>query len=162
MIILVILSGTLTAALALWLLVMRTDPRFRLYLAVFIPLAFAWPFAVYEYGSSLLGYSILAPLPADFQLLYARADDKAHTIYALLVAPGEPAPRLYAITANYEKNKQQLAQVQAAKNRGMPMAGTPKKGAKPGQAKATGISDEGDFIFYQLPPTGIPNKETGQ
>lgn len=162
MITLTILSGSLTVAIALWLLAMRLDPRFRLYLALFIPLAVAWPFGVYQYGSSLLGYAVEASLPHGFRLVYAYADDKAQTIYALLVTPGEIAPRLYAITANYEKNKKQFAQAQAASGRGVPMSGTPKKGAKPGQAKATGMSDDGDFIFYQLPPTGVPNKETGQ
>lgn len=109
MITLTILSGVLTSSLALWLLVLRVDPRYRLYLAVFIPLAFAWPFAVYQYGGSLLGYSIAARIPADFRLVFAYADDKIHTVYALIVEPGASVPRLYAITDNYEQNKKQFA-----------------------------------------------------
>lgn len=92
MITLTILSGVLTSSLALWLLVLRVDPRYRLYLAVFIPLAFAWPFAVYQYGGSLLGYSIAARIPADFRLVFAYADDKIHTVYALIVEPGASVP----------------------------------------------------------------------
>ncbi|OIN06102.1 hypothetical protein BFS86_19550 [Shewanella algae] len=161
MITLTILSGVLTSSLALWLLVLRVDPRYRLYLAVFIPLAFAWPFAVYQYGGSLLGYSIAARIPADFRLVFAYADDKIHTVYALIVEPGASVPRLYAITDNYEQNKKQFAQAQAAKGRGIPVSGTPKKGAKPGKAKVAGVGDDGDFIFYQLPPTGVPDKDAG-
>jgi len=142
MIALTILAGLLVALVGSWLLVeTHRAGRTTHWLTLVIPTLFAWPLAIQIYGSS--------PLSEDFTLLHAYADEAHRTVYALVQAKGESDPRLYVITRNYEDARKAFAAAQIAVAKGLPVAGRQLR---------NGLNDEGSFVFYQLPRTGVPEK----
>jgi len=150
MIALTILAGLLVAVVGAWLLVeTHRAGRTTRWLTLVIPTLFAWPLAIQFYGSSLLGYATAEPLSQDFTLLHAYADEAHRTVYALVQAKGESDPRLYVITKNYEEARKAFAAAQTAVAKGLPVAGRQLR---------NGLSDDGTFVFYQLPRAGLPEK----
>lgn len=150
MILLTLVSGLLVAIVGGWLLVEAIrQGRRRIWLALAIPFLLAWPLGLYAYGNGLLGYATASALTGDFNLVSSFANEQEKAIYALVIPKGTTRPRLYIITDNYEKNRKTFGSAQARADKGMPMAGH-----KPG----VGEGDEGAFVFYALPPQGVPLK----
>lgn len=143
---LTIFAGLLVAVVGAWLLVETGSRKWWLWLA--IPTLVAWPVTIYEYGSSLLGYATDAPLPAEFQLVSSYADEKRKTVFALVKPKGDDVARFYAVTGDFESNRKSFAKAQGDVAKGVPTAGR----SRPGQ------SSEGEFVFYRLPPVGLPEK----
>ena len=151
MILLPLLAGIPTIILAIWLLTeMARSGRARLWLALAIPCLLAWPIGLYAYSSTFLGYPTTARIDREFTLISSFADDKRQSVFALVRLQGDPLPRLYEITGSYEKNKKGFGQAQANADKGVQMAGRPKR---------TGIQDDGEMVLYQLPPSGVPAKD---
>lgn len=147
---LTILAGLLVALLGAWLLVeTHRAGRRSWWLALAIPALMAWPVAIHLYGATLLGYATAEPLGDAFVLVHAYADEQRKAVYALVRAKGESAPRLYIVTGNYEQARKAFGAAETAVAKGLPIAGK--------QLRA-GLGDEGAFVFYQLPPAGLPQK----
>lgn len=147
---LTIFAGLLVAIVGAWLLVeLHRSGRGTRWLVLVIPLLMAWPIAIHFYGTSLLGYATAEGLDDEFVLIHAYADDQHKAVYALVRTKDETDPRLYIITKDYEQARKAFAQAQTAVAKGVPIAGR--------QLRA-GLGDAGAFLFYQLPPAGVPTK----
>lgn len=131
------IAATLAALVPLiWLLLETSRSR---WLAFAIPALVAAPIGFYAYGTSLLGYATPSGLPKEWSLVHAAVDDEARTVWLLARVPGA-APRLYAVTENFEEARKKAGQAQAALDKGMPVRG-----------RASGVGN-GEFVFYVLPP----------
>ena len=84
-----------------------------------------------------------------FRSIHAYADEQHKAVYALVRAKGEKDPRLYVITKDFEQARKAFAAAQTSVAKGLPVAGR--------QLRA-GLQDQGAFVFYQLPPAGVPSK----
>jgi len=146
-----LLAGIPALILGFWQLTETVrSGRSRFWLAIAIPVLLAWPVGLWWYSSSFLGYPTAERIDQEFTLISSFADGKRQSVFALIRLQGDPLPRLYEITGSYEKNKKGFGQAQANADRGIQMAGRPKR---------TGIQDDGDFVLYQLPPQGLPAKD---
>ena len=148
MITLTILAGIVVMIIGGWLIVERT--RFGRLAWFAIPILLAWPLATYVYGSSTLGYPTVDAPPDGFALVSV-IDDPAHrSLYILVRLPGDVTPRLYSIEAT-EANRKAFAGAQSQIAKGVPVAVKRKL--------RNGLIDDGDYVFYQLPPSGLPSKD---
>lgn len=146
---LTLLAGIPVAVLGLWLLAETVrSGRSRWWLALALPVLLAWPIGTYAYGSRLLGYATPDELAGEFALIHAFADEQQQAVYAL-VRVGTAEPRLFKITSGYEKARKAFAAAQVQVGKGVPIAG---------KMRRAGIADEGDFVLYVLPPSGVPDK----
>jgi len=148
MITLTILAGLLVAVIGGWMLVEIQQGRRARWLALALPVLLAWPIGLHAYGSRLLGYATAEPLTDEFELIASYADEQAHVVYATVRLKGEQAPRLYAVTGEFESQRKSFASAQAQIGKGMPMRGQ----------KRQGLRDDGEYVFYELPPSGVPEK----
>lgn len=154
-----IATGIFMVCIAAWLLAEAMSSH-RLWLAIAIPFMLAAPFGLYVYTGTLLGRALDAMPPDGFELVHSYTDEQAKAVYALVRLKGDPAPRLYRITADFAKNRKAFGDAQDAVGHGMPMAGKSKgKGGAPQGGKGDGSESEGAVEFYMLPPAGIPPKE---
>lgn len=146
---LTIATGLPVAVLGLWLLAETVrSGRSRWWLALALPVLLAWPVGTYVYGSRLLGYATPDEIRGEFALIHAFADEQQHAVYALVrINGGEP--RLYKITSGYERARKTFAAAQVQVGKGVPMTG---------KMRRAGIADDGEFVFYVLPPSGLPDK----
>lgn len=146
MIALSLFAGLLVAVIGGWLLTERS--RYPRLIWCAVPMLLAWPIGIYWYGGTLLGYATDAPLPAEFQLVSSYADEKRKIIFALVKPKGEETARFYAVTGDFEANRKSFAKAQGDVAKGVPVAGKSRPGLQNG----------GAFVFYQLPPAGLPDK----
>lgn len=144
---LTILAGLLVAVVGVWLIV--ESARIRNVLWLVIPALLAWPCAIHFYGASLLGYATADRLPDDFVLISSYADESHKAIFATVRLKDETEPRLYAVTGDFEANRKSFAKAQGDVGKGLPIAGKQKR---------TGLQNDGEFVFYRLPPAGLPDK----
>jgi len=148
---LTILAGLLVAVVGCWLIVeSHRSHQARQWLFGAIPVLLAWPVAIHFYGSSLLGYATPDQLGNGFILLHAFADDKRQAVFATVRLKGEEEPRLYVVTSNFDKARKAFAQAQLQVDKGLPVVGDLRQGAQ---------KDDGVFVFYNLPPAGLPEKD---
>ena len=138
------LALTVAATLAVlaplaWLLV-ETSRRRWLFVAV--PALVALPLAFYAYGSSLLGYAVADTPKGEFDVVHASVEGDR---VLLLIATPDGA-RLHTIPAT-EKARKQAGSAQAALEKGLPVKGRAGTGAD---------QNEGELVFYVLPPMAQP------
>lgn len=137
MITLTIIATLAVLAPLTWLLV-ETSRRKLLLLA--IPALLAAPIGFYAYGTTLLGYAVHDALPEEWTLVHAAVE--GDTVYVLLREPGRE-PRLHVIHGATQEQRKAAGQAQAAAGKGVPVRG--RRGSS---------ENEGDFVFYVLPPSG--------
>lgn len=146
---LALLAGLPIVVMAAWLLIERyRSGTADTWIAISIMVLVTWPVLVYQFGQTLTGYATDAPLPAEFQLVSSYADEKRKVVFALVKPKGEDIARFYAVTGDFEQNRKSFAKAQGDVGKGVPTAGKSRPG----------LSSEGEFVFYQLPPQGLPDK----
>jgi hypothetical protein len=122
-----------------WLLIESTRRR---WLAFAIPALVALPLGFYSYGQSLLGYAIAGLPQGEVEVIYAAADEASRRVHVLIATPN--GPRLHSGPLT-EQSRKQAGAAQAALERGLPVRG-----------RAGGDANEGEFVFYVLPPMAQP------
>ncbi|WP_100961114.1 hypothetical protein [Bosea sp. FBZP-16] len=140
------LTLTVAATLAVlaplaWLLVETSRRR---WLAFAIPALVALPLAFYAYGSSLLGYAVATAPKGEFDVVHASVDEARGMVLLLIATPD--GARLHTIPAT-EQARKQAGSAQAALEKGLPVRGRAGTGAD---------QNEGDLVFYVLPPMAQP------
>lgn len=138
------LALTVAATLAVlaplaWLLV---ETSRRKWLAFAIPALVALPLAFYAYGSSLLGYAVADVPRGEFDVVHASVEGDR----VLLLVTTPSGARLHTIPATEEARKQ-AGSAQAALEKGLPVKGRAGTGSD---------NNDGELVFYVLPPTAAP------
>ncbi|MGY6249726.1 hypothetical protein ACXIUS_19565 [Bosea thiooxidans] len=139
------LALTVAATLAVlaplaWLLV---ETSRRKWLAFAIPALVALPLAFYAYGSSLLGYAVANAPRGEFDVVHASVEGDR----VLLLVTTPDGTRFHAVPAT-EASRKAAGEAQANLEKGLPVKG--RKGA-PGAD-----NNDGELVFYVLPPTAAP------
>ena len=138
------LTLTVAATLAVlaplaWLLIESTRRRWLVWA---VPILVALPLGFYSYGTTLLGYAVAGLPSGEVEVIYAAADEANRQVHVLIATP--TGPRLHSGPLTEESRKQAGA-AQAALEKGLPVKG-----------RAGGDSNDGEFVFYVLPPMAQP------
>lgn len=139
------LALTVAATLAVlaplaWLLV-ETSRRRWLFIAV--PFLVALPLGFYSYGQSLLGYAVANAPRGEFDVVHASVEQDN----VLLLVRTPTGARLHTIPAT-EASRKAAGQAQANLEKGLPVKGR--------RARGGSDNNDGELVFYVLPPTAAP------
>lgn len=140
------LTLTIAATLAVlaplaWILV---ETSHRRWLVLAIPALVALPLAFYAYGASLLGYAVASAPPAEFDLVHASVDERNRLVMLLVATP--TGTRFHVVPATDQARKA-AGGAQAMLEKGLPVRGRKGVGAD---------QNEGELVFYVLPPAAAP------
>lgn len=138
------LALTVAATLAVlaplaWLLVETSRRR---WLAFAIPALVALPLAFYAYGSSLLGYAVADAPKGEFDVVHASVEGDR----VLLLVRTPTGARLHVVPAT-EQARKAAGDAQANLEKGLPVKGRAGTGSD---------NNDGELVFYVLPPSAAP------